>query len=229
MKRSSSRNARNDEHRPTSSNFNGVDLEINERSHENVERESASELGTHNHANTLDEGHNYESGQGIGITSDQREETACRGARDRHDVYRGSSVEGGHVTRSHIIEGARPQRNELGQDMWKKLKRVSIPVFDGDVIVYENWKAAFMACIDQAPATAEYKLLQLRQYLTGEALKTIENLGHSSAAYDAAKERLERKYGGKWRQISLQLETLHNFKLQSDLAIQKTSRNLQIY
>ena len=60
-----------------------------------------------------------------------------------------------------------------------------------------KWKAVFMACIDQAPVTAEYKLLQLCQYLLGETLKTIENLGHSAAAYQIAKERLERNFGGQ--------------------------------
>ena len=60
----------------------------------------------------------------------------------------------------------------IGQDLWKQLKRVNIPVFSGDKRTYQNWKAAFMACIDKAPATAEYKLLQLRQCLIGEALKS---------------------------------------------------------
>ena len=73
-------------------------------------------------------------------------------------------------------------------------------------------EAAFFACIDSAPATAEYKLLQLRQYLSGEALKVIENLGHSATAYEAAKERLERKYGGMRRQISIYLEDLEHFR-----------------
>ncbi|VDI81626.1 Hypothetical predicted protein [Mytilus galloprovincialis] len=77
---------------------------------------------------------------------------------------------------------------------------------------YQSWKAAFLACIDQAPATKEYKLLQLRQYVEGEALQVIENLGHSAVAYDAAKERLERKYGGQRRQITLYIEELENFK-----------------
>ena len=84
----------------------------------------------------------------------------------------------------------------IGHDLWRQLKRVEIPVFTGDKRTYSNWKAAFLACIDSAPATPEYKLLQLRQYLAGEALKSIENLGHSAVAYDAAKERLERKFGG---------------------------------
>ena len=46
------------------------------------------------------------------------------------------------------------------------------------------------------PGTAEYKLLQLRQCLSGEALRVIENLGHSAAAYQAAMERLDSKFGG---------------------------------
>ena len=46
----------------------------------------------------------------------------------------------------------------IGQDLWKQLKRVTIPIFSGDKKTYQNWRAAFMACVDQAPATAEYKL-----------------------------------------------------------------------
>ena len=96
--------------------------------------------------------------------------------------------------------------------MWNQLKRVSIPVFNGDKRLYEGWKTAFIPCVDKAPATPEYKLLQLRQYLSGEVLKVVELLGHSAAAYETAKERLERKFGGKRRQIALHLEALENFK-----------------
>ena len=97
----------------------------------------------------------------------------------------------------------------IGQDLWKQLRSVSVP---GDKKNYQNWKAAFTACIDQAPATAEYKLLQLKQCLGGEALKAIDSLGHSAAAYEAAKERLERKYGGQRRRIALYLEEIDNFR-----------------
>ena len=54
--------------------------------------------------------------------------------------------------------------------------------------------------------------MQLRQYLAGEALKSIENLGHSAIAYEAAKERLDRKDGGKRRQIAIYLEDLEQFR-----------------
>ena len=100
----------------------------------------------------------------------------------------------------------------IGLDLWKQLKRVTIPVFSGDKKSYQSWKAAFTACVDNAPATAEYKLLQLRQCLAGEALKAIENLGHSATAYHTAKERLERKFGGHRRQVALYLEEVENFR-----------------
>ena len=57
----------------------------------------------------------------------------------------------------------------------------------------------------------EYKLLRLRQYLSGDALKVIEILGHSAYAYKAAKERLDQKYGGQRRQIAIYLEHIENF------------------
>jgi hypothetical protein len=74
--------------------------------------------------------------------------------------------------------------------------------------VYESWKADFNTCIDAAPATPEYKLLQLRQYLSGEALKCVQNLGHSAVAYQAAKPTLERKFGGRRRRIAIFIEEL---------------------
>ena len=100
----------------------------------------------------------------------------------------------------------------LGRDMWNQLKRGSIPVFNGDRRAYEGWKAAFMAYVHQAPATPEYKLLQLRQHLSGEALKIVEPLGHSAAAYEAAIAPLERKFGGERRKLPLHLEELENIK-----------------
>ena len=128
----------------------------------------------------------------------------------RIETQSGLNIKGLEQTES--VKGKASPAMEIGQDLWKQLKRVSIPVFNGDKASYENWEAAFDACIDKAPAIPEYKLLQLRQYLSGEALKAIENLGNSASSYEAAKSRLERKYGGRRRQIALHLEELENFK-----------------
>ena len=65
----------------------------------------------------------------------------------------------------------------IGHYLWKQLKRVQIPTFSGDKQNYQSWKAAFLACIDSAPATSEYKLLQLRQYLSGGGSKCDRKLG----------------------------------------------------
>ena len=66
---------------------------------------------------------------------------------------------------SHSLDAYTSQTTDnnclIGQDLWKQLKRVTIPVFSGDKRTYQNWKAAFTNCVDQAPATPEYKLLQL--------------------------------------------------------------------
>lgn len=178
-----------------------------------------------------------EAGEGASNNSQQTSPTQPSGGRVRNQTTspegsvsplrnsesRGANQptgsEGGVANRTEeqrpSRESPRSPANEspaVGADMWKQLKRVAIPVFSGEVKQYENWKAAFLACIDAAPATPEYKLLQLRQYLSGEALKVIENLGHSAAAYEAARDRLERKYGSKRRQVTLQFEELSDFR-----------------
>ena len=85
-------------------------------------------------------------------------------------------------------------------------------MFSGEKRTYQNWKAAFIACFDKAPATAEYNLLQLQQCLTKEALKAIESLGYSAAAYETAKDWLERKFGGQRQQIALYLKEIDSFR-----------------
>ena len=120
----------------------------------------------------------------------------------------------GPETRKNSVNNLAESRStpSLRKDMWYQLKRVLILVFSGDKRLHEGWKTSFMACVDKAPATPEYKLLQLRQYLSGEAVKIVEPLGRSADAYETAKERLERNFGGKRRQIALRLEELENFK-----------------
>ena len=103
-------------------------------------------------------------------------------------------------------------KQELGKDMLKQLTRVSIPVFSGDKRSNGSWKAAFVACVDKVPATAEYKLLHLNKYLSGEALAAVKSLGHSAEAYEAAKSRLDRKFGGQRRKNNLHLEELDQFR-----------------
>ena len=100
----------------------------------------------------------------------------------------------------------------LSFDLSRVIQRVRVPKFKGDKVNYENWKGAFMSLVDKTNYSAEYKLMLLRDSLEGEPLKCIESLGYSAAAYNTAKQRLERKYGGIRRQLTLRLEDVDRFK-----------------
>ena len=95
--------------------------------------------------------------------------------------------------------------------LWQGLKKVSLPIYSGDRKEYDNWAASFDAIIDKAPISAEHKMLHLKSYLAGEAAEVIKNLGHSASAYEVAKERLGRKFGGTRRRTALFLEEIENF------------------
>ena len=64
-----------------------------------------------------------------------------------------------HIAPFEPTHACNREAPSIGQDLWRQLKRVQIPVFHGDKRKYQSWKAAFLACIDNAPAIAEYKLL----------------------------------------------------------------------
>ena len=138
--------------------------------------------------------------------------------KEKFDDHKESSRELNRHYKETFDSGGRKFRKEpyeeptLSWNMWNQLKRISIPVFNGDRRAYEGWKAAFMACVHQAPATPDYKLLQLRQHLSGEALKIVEPFGHSAAAYEVAIAPLERKLGGERRKLALHLDELENIK-----------------
>ena len=58
--------------------------------------------------------------------------------------------------------------------------------------------------------------MHFRQYLEGEALYAVDSLGHSAYAYEAAKERLERKFGSKCQQVLIYFEDLNSLKFFCD-------------
>ena len=70
----------------------------------------------------------------------------------------------------------------------------------------------FTSCVDATAMSARFKMLRLEAWLAGEALETIKGLGYSDAAYEAAKSRLLRKYGGNRRVIQCHLDELIKMK-----------------
>ena len=60
------------------------------------------------------------------------------------------------------------------QSIHSQLKRVEIPKFNGEKEKYFNWKLAFMSCVHTSPISDEIKLLHLKQYLEGSAIKILK-------------------------------------------------------
>ena len=90
-----------------------------------------------------------------------------------------------------------------------KLKGVVLPTFSGeDKSEYEAWDAAFTSVVDDSVMPVKEKMLRLLGCLSGKARETVKDLGFTSSAYERAKEKLERKYGGRRRQTLTQLSTL---------------------
>ena len=94
----------------------------------------------------------------------------------------------------------------------KQLERIRIPKFSGDKMKYSSWWAAFSSCVDETSLSPQFKMLRLESCLEGEAAATVKGLGYSSAAYEAAKTRLNRKYGGNRQQVQAHIDELRKMK-----------------
>ena len=103
-------------------------------------------------------------------------------------------------------EEAKSYKNEL-----IKLKRISLPTFSGDKKEYPTWRATFNEFVGKSATTPEFKLLQLKEVLVGEAAQLTQGLGYSAEAYECVLERLERKFGGSRRENNLVLEEIDAF------------------
>ena len=77
-----------------------------------------------------------------------------------------------------------------------------------------------MMMVDSQNISVGEKMLRLQGRLTGKALTLVKDLGYSGAAYERAKSKLEKRYGGERRLQITHLTTLHNWP-------KVRSRNLQ--
>ena len=107
-----------------------------------------------------------------------------------------------------------PPRN--GDSGWNNLERIRIPTFSGNKTEFldsgAHWNATFTSCVDASAMSSQFKMLRLEACLAGEVLETIKGLGYSEVAYEAAKSRLLRKYGGNRREIQSHVDELIKMK-----------------
>ena len=120
-----------------------------------------------------------------------------------------------HIPYQQQTSHAEPSSNNLTSQKVGpiKLKGVDLPTFDGENKVdYKQWKAAFTSAVDYVDIPVNEKMLRLQNSLKGKALKMVKDLGFSSNAYERAKEKLDKKYGGQRRLQIKTLTTLKNWK-----------------
>ena len=132
------------------------------------------------------------------------------GPRDKHTVqnYHASSPvvpnwEGIKRTNLHVSETDGGQLAQKSLPI--KLKGVDLPKFSGvDKADHQPWKAAFMSIVDRLAIPVNEKMLRLQSSLTGKAVTLVKDLGYSLNAYERAKAKLEKKYGGE-RHLQIKL------------------------
>ena len=94
-----------------------------------------------------------------------------------------------------------------------RLKGVDLPVFSGEQKSdYESWKAAFLAAVVRLDIPVREKMLRLQNCLSGKALSMAKDLGYSLNAYERAKAKWEKKYGGERCLQIKHLTALRNFR-----------------
>ena len=107
----------------------------------------------------------------------------------------------------------RPPRETTQRIATVKLKGVDLPNFSGENKTdYESWKAAFMSLVDKADIPVSEKMLRLQNSLSGKAQIMVKGLGYSLNAYERAKSKLEKKYGGDRRLMIKHLTALREFQ-----------------
>ena len=97
-------------------------------------------------------------------------------------------------------------------DANKQLKQIRIPKFSGDKKEYQSWWAAFSSCVDETNLSAQFKMLRLESCLAGEAAEMVKGPDYLDLAYEAAKARLNRKYGGKRQQVQAHIDELRKMR-----------------
>ena len=117
-----------------------------------------------------------------------------------NNTSQGETFESAHGKDGHVV------------DANKQLEWIQSPKFSGDKKEYHSSWSAFSSCVDETNLSAQFKMLRLESCLVGEAAETVKGLGYSDHAYEAAKARLNRKYGGNRRQVQAHIDELHKMR-----------------
>ncbi len=95
-----------------------------------------------------------------------------------------------------------------GVNPYKSSPTTNVSKYDGDRLKWDTFVAEFHAMVHNTFRPPEEKLLKLRQALTGDPRRTVENVGHGFRGYRTAWRLLRDEYGCEEDQRRLRRETI---------------------
>ena len=182
--------------------LHAVNEELNKRRQE-LEDEIDGELGLQK--DFFEEYHPLPTQQETSAKSQQLEQEVKTSKKTTMEYVQSAKTPPPETSELHR---SRNPPNTENRETQGQLERIRIPIFSGNKMDFQRWNAAFTSCVDMTSLYPQFKMLRLEACLAEEAANTIKGLGYSLEAYEAAKARLFRKYGGSRRQIQSHLEEL---------------------
>ena len=186
--------------------LHAVNEELNKHCQE-LEDEIDGELGLQK--DFLEEYHPHPTQQETSAKSQQLEQEVKKSKKTTMEYVQSAKTPPPETSKLHRSHN--PPNTDFAtenREMQEQLERIRIPIFLGKKMDFQRWNAAFTSYVDMTSLSPQFKMLHLEACLAGEAANTIKGLGYSLEAYEAAKARLFRKYGGSRRQIQSHLEEL---------------------
>ena len=89
-----------------------------------------------------------------------------------------------------------------------RLPKIELPAFHGDILKYYEFMEAFKNTVDSSDLTNVEKFTYLKQFLSGEALSTLEGLPITNDNYIVALELLRERYGDETRRTRAHIKCL---------------------
>ncbi|MCG8429599.1 MAG: DUF1759 domain-containing protein, partial [Candidatus Omnitrophica bacterium] len=94
----------------------------------------------------------------------------------------------------------RIQEEELKR-FFQGMAKPKLPNFDGESQKYQDWWGQFDAFVHQANVPTRFKMMMLKDSLTGKAADLVKGLGYTEIQYAAAIKKLNTRYGGETRMV----------------------------
>ncbi|XP_074641242.1 uncharacterized protein LOC141898992 [Tubulanus polymorphus] len=130
-----------------------------------------------------------------------------------------ATIRGRLSTRGHNGEANRPTRpppdstaRGTRQVTTGRLESIRVPEFSGDKTEFDTYWMAFIEVVDKSDESPAGKMIRLINSPRGKAKDSIKGLGYTETEYEAAKNILSNKYGGKCRQLQNYLDEVERLE-----------------